>query len=196
MLASILVLAAETVTQVEATAAEGMATVAAEAETKNPILPVVNEMFWAAVFFIALWALMKFVLLPRIVKVMDGRSERVRNDLAAAEAAEAERVAKLEQYEAGLAGARTEAISIIEAARSEGDAERRAQIAAAEADVAAMKAEAAAEVADAKSRARAELTGSLTDIAVGAASAVVGKSIDRASQARVVEDYVNSADRN
>lgn len=195
MLASILVLATETVTQVQATAAEGMATVAAE-ETKNPILPVVSEMFWAAVFFIALWVLMKFVLLPRIVKVMDGRTERVRNDLAAAESAEAERTAKLEQYEAGLAGARAEAISIIEAARSAGDAERRTQIAAAEADVAAMKAEAAAEVADAKVRARAELTGSLTDIAVGAASAVVGKSIDRSANARVVEDYVNSGERN
>ena len=195
MLASILVLAAETVSQVETTAAEGMASVAAE-ETKNPILPVVNEMFWALVFFIALWALMKFVLLPRIVKVMDGRAERVRNDLAAAEAAEAERVTKLEQYEAGLAGARTEAIAIIEAARAEGDAERRARISAAEAEVAAMKAEAAEDVAAAKARARAELTGSLTDIAVGAASAVVGKPIDRSSQTAVVEDYVNNAGRN
>jgi F-type H+-transporting ATPase subunit b len=163
---------------------------------KNPILPTVNEMFWAAIFFIALWALMKFVLLPRITKVMDGRTDKVRDDLAAAEAAETERVAKLEQYEAGLAGARVEAVAILEASRAEGDAERRTQIAAAEAEVAAARAEAAAEIADAKARARSELTGSITDIAVGAAEAVIQKPLDRAAQGRIVEDYVNSSGQN
>ena len=188
MLASIQVLAAQT--------AEALLDQEAAEEVNNPILPTVNEMFWAAVFFIALWLLMKYVLLPRITGVMDARTERVRSDLAAAEAAEAERVAKLEQYEAGLAGARAEASSIVEAARAEGDAERRAQITAAEAEVATMKAEAASDVAAAKARARAELTGSITDIAVGAASVVVGKSIDRSAQERIVEDHVNSSGRN
>jgi hypothetical protein len=47
--------------------------------------------------------------------------------------------------EAGLAGARAEAVSILEASRAEGDAERRTQITAAEAEVAAARAEAAAE---------------------------------------------------
>ena len=56
-------------------------------ETKNPILPVVSEMFWSGVFFLALWAMMKFVLLPPIVKTMDARAQKVRDDQAAAEAA-------------------------------------------------------------------------------------------------------------
>ena len=161
------------------------------AETKNPILPTVNEMFWAAVFFVLLWALMKFVLLPPITKVMNARDEKVRSDLQAAEAAESTRITKLAEYEAGLAGARAEAVALLEAARSEGDAERRSQIAAAEADAAALKAEAAAAVVDAKVRARSELTASITDIAVGAAEAVVQKSIDLAAQTALVEDYVN-----
>lgn len=167
------------------------------AETKNPILPTVNEMFWAAVFFLLLWALMKFVLLPPITKVMNARDEKVRSDLQAAEAAEASRVSKLAEYEAGLAGARAEAVALLEAARSDGDAERRTKIAAAEADAASAKAEAATAVADAKARARSELTASITDIAVGAAEAVVQKPIDRAAQTALVEDYVNrSASQN
>ena len=161
------------------------------AETKNPILPTVNEMFWAAVFFLVLWALMKFVLLPPITKVMNARDEKVRSDLQAAEAAESARVSKLAEYEAGLAGARAEAGALLEAARSEGDAERRTKIAAAEADAASFKAEASTAVADAKARARTELTASITDIAVGAAEAVVQKPIDRAAQTALVEDYVN-----
>ena len=184
MLASILVFAE--------TASEDLAGAIAE-ETKNPILPVVSEMLYALVFFCALWALMKFVLLPRITKVMDAREAKVRDDLAAAEAAEEARVAKLAQYENELAGARAEASAILDAARAEGDAERRTQITAAEADVAAAKAEAAAEVAAAKAQARAELTGAITDIAIGAAEAVVQKPIDRSSNARVVEQYVQSA---
>lgn len=192
MLASILVLASSNAAE----SIDALMTQDTAKEVKNPILPTLNEMFWAAVFFLVLWALMKYVLLPRIVKVMDGRAERVRSDHAAAEAAEDDRIVKLEQYEAGLAGARAEAVAIIEAARSEADAQRRTEIAAAEADVAAIKADAAADVADAKARARAELTGSITDLAVDAASAVVGRPVDRSAQASVVEDYVNSAGRN
>ena len=67
---------------------------------------------------------------------------------------------------------------------------------AAEADVAATKAAAAADVAAAKDRARQELSGSITDIAVGAAEAVVQKTIDRSAQTQLVEDYLNGAGRN
>jgi F-type H+-transporting ATPase subunit b len=160
-------------------------------ETKNPILPELSEMFWAAIFFLALWALMKYVLLPPIVRTMNDRDAKVRDDHQAAERAEVERVTKLEQYEAGLAGARAEAVRLIEDGRAEGEAQRREAIAAAEAEVAGQRATAAEEIAAAKARARAELTGSLAEIAVGAAEAVVQKPIDRAAQQQVVEDYVN-----
>jgi len=174
---------------------EGLGEAGAEVaeEVKNPILPTLNEMFWALVFFLLLWALMKFVLLPPIMKTFQARADKVRDDLAAAEAAETARLTKLEQYEAELAGARAEAVALIEQARSEGDAERRTQISAAEAEVAAQKAQAAAEIAAAKAAARAELSGSIADIAVGAAEAVVQKPLDRGSQAQLVEDYVNRA---
>lgn len=166
---------------------------AAPKETKNPILPVASEMLWAAVFFIALWALMKFVLLPPIVRTMQARDDKVREDHQAAERADAERAAKLEQYEAGLAGARAEAVRLIEDARAQGEAQRREAVAAAEAEVAAQRAAAAEEIAAAKVRARAELTGSIADIAVGAAEAVVQKPVDRSASVQVVEDYVNRA---
>lgn len=164
---------------------------AAPSAPSNPILPTLNEMFWAAVFFLALWALMKFVLLPPILRTMDGRAEKVREDQAAAEAAATAREQKLAEYEAELAGARAEALTLLEQARMEGDAERRSQLSAVETEVAAARAAAAAEVAEAKARARTELTGSITDIAVSAAEAVIQKSVDRSAHSRVVEDYVN-----
>jgi F-type H+-transporting ATPase subunit b len=169
---------------------------AVQETAKNPILPVMNEMFWSLVFFGILWALMKFVLLPPVMRTFKERADKVREDQEAADTAETTRVDRLATYEAGLAGARTEAVKLIEQARSEGDAERRTQIGAAEADVASIRADAAAEITGAKERARTELTGSITDIAVGAAEAVVQKPIDRDAQVRVVEDYVARAGQN
>ena len=163
----------------------------AVAETKNPILPEISEMLWAGVFFLVLWALMKFVLLPPVMKVMNDRDDKVREDHQAAEHAEMQRVTKLEVYESEMMGARAESVAIIEAGRAEGEAQRREAVTAAESEVAAQRAAAAEEIAAAKERARGELTGSIADIAVGAAEAVVQKPIDRAAQVQVVEDYVN-----
>ena len=59
--------------------------------------------------------------------------------------------------------------------------------------MAAQRAAAAEEINAAKAQARTELTGSVAEIAVGAAEAVVQKPIDRNAQQQVVEDYVNRA---
>ena len=38
-------------------------------ETVNPVLPTGSDIIYAAIFFVALWAAMKYVLLPPIMKV-------------------------------------------------------------------------------------------------------------------------------
>jgi len=53
----------------------------AVAEAKNPILPVMNEMFWTLVFFAILWALMKFVLLPPVMRTFKERAEMKRREV-------------------------------------------------------------------------------------------------------------------
>lgn len=164
-----------------------------EEDLANPILPVSHELFWGAVTFAALWILMKFVLLPPVVKAMEQRDEKVRSDLAAAEEARAAASAKLAEYEASLASAKAEAVRIIEDARAQAEAQRKAVMAEAEADAAAVRAQAAQEVAAAKEAARAELRESLVDIVVAAAGAVVDKPLDRAAQVQIIEDYVNRA---
>ncbi len=66
--------------------------VAAEEEAgdpPNPVIPVENEIVWAAIFFFALWALMKFVLLPPIQKAMENRAATIQSGKDAADAASA-----------------------------------------------------------------------------------------------------------
>ena len=166
---------------------------AAEAAPKNPILPVANELFWGAVTFFGLWALMKFVLLKPIVSTMEDRAAKVRADLEQAERAEIDLVTAIEQYQSGLASAKAEATRIIEDARAEADEHRKAQLAEAEAELATLRAAAAEEVAAKKATAMAELRDGVADVAVSAASAVVQRELDRDTQLQVIEDYVNRA---
>jgi len=171
-------------------AAEGAA---GAAEPNNPILPAPNELFWAAVTFCLLWALMKFVFLPPVVKVMQERNEKVRDDLASADEAKAQAAAALAEYEQSLVSARAEGSRLIDDARAQADVSRKETIGAAEAEIAAQRQVAASEIATAKAAAMAELRGGVASIAVGAAQAVVSKPLDEAAQLQVIEAYVNSA---
>lgn len=162
-------------------------------EASNPILPTQNELFWGAVTFLLMWALMKYVFLPPIMKAMEARNAKLREDLDAAEHATAQAELATAEYEAGLTSARAEASRIIEDARAKADEQRKQLLAEAEAEVATMRQAAAAEVAAAKAAAMEELRDGVAGIAVGAAEAVVRKRLDAAAQMRVIEDYVNRA---
>lgn len=163
------------------------------AAPKNPILPTVNEIVWGAITFCVLWALMKFVLVPPVMKGIAARAEKIRTDTAAAEVARADAEKALEEYESSLVTAKAEAVRITEDARAKAEADRRERLATAEAEAAEIRARAAQEVADAKVSAKAQLTSSIASIAVGAAETVVGKSLDASAQAQLIEDYVNRA---
>lgn len=160
-------------------------------ETVNPILPTSNELFWGFICFFGLYALMKFVLLPPVLRVMDERERRIREDRQAAEAAETGAAEAQAAYAARIAEARAEANSLLQAAREEADAYRAEQYAQANAEVNARREEAQAEVAAAKEAAMAQLRGDVANVAVTAASRVIGKDLDVSAEMGVIESYVN-----
>lgn len=173
-----------------------VASEAAEETTKtvnNPILPVGNELFWAALTFGLLWILMKFVLLPPVVRGMENREAKVRGDLEAAESAQTEAEASLAEYQASLVSTKADAVRRIEDARVEAEAERRQVLAGAESEAAAVRAAAAQDVSEAKAAAKVEIQSGLTNFVLDAAESVVQHPVDRTAQARTVEDYVNRA---
>lgn len=166
-------------------------TVGEAEETVNPILPVANELFWGAICFFGLYALMKWVLLPPVLRVMDERERRLRADREAAEAAETGAVEAQAAYDARIAEARAEANAIIGAARDEADAYRAERFAEANAELAEARAAATAEVNAAKQAALAQLRGGVASVAVDAASRVIGKDLDLSGELAAIEAYVN-----
>lgn len=163
----------------------------ASTETVNPILPVDNELFWGGLMFLVLWALMKWVFLPPVLRTMEARADAIRSDLAAADEARALATSESTAYDESLATARAEALRIIEGARAEAEEERRQLVAAAEADAARLRGEAAAEIAAAKRAALAEMREGVSSVAVRAASAVVDRPLDAAANEQVVQQYLD-----
>jgi F-type H+-transporting ATPase subunit b len=161
------------------------------AQLQNPLVPDLTELIIGAVTFgIIFFALWK-VLLPRISKMLEERTDQIEGGLQRAEETQAEADRVLAEYRAQLAEARQEAARLREKAREEG-----AQI------IAEMREQAAAEgrrLVDAahaqidadRQQALQSLKSEVGALAVELASRVVGEALaDEARQQRIVERFL------
>ncbi len=164
---------------------------AAEAAA-NPILPVPNELFWGAVCFFTLWALVKFVLLPPVKQVMDLRADTVRADLDAADQARLTAGSAASQVQDQLVDVRTEAAAVVDAARAEADVKVQQILAEAEAEAELVRSAAAAEVEAARSQALAGVQPQIAVLASQAASRVMDRNIDVAAAQPAVTRFLQN----
>lgn len=158
----------------------------------NPILPEINELFWGAIAFGALYLLIRYVLLPPVQRVMNDRAATIQADRDAADAARAKVVSASSELDDQLADVRAEAAAIIEAARSEAEAERQRLVARAEREVSAMKEIAETEIAREREEAMASLRPQVADLAVGAASKVMNRQINLDTARPVIDRFLNN----
>jgi F-type H+-transporting ATPase subunit b len=156
----------------------------------SPILPAKNEIIWGTISFVVLFlALWKFAW-PGLKKGLEARTERIRSDLDAAEGAKAEADQVLNDYKAQLADARNESARIIEEARQAADALRKDQEQRLQTELAQLRERAAADIESAKRQAVGDLRDEVAQLAIGAAEVIVQNSLDRDTQVRLVESYI------
>src|SRR3974390_676737 len=146
---SLLRLAAETTTTVKA---------------RNPIIPEGKEILWGAIFFLIVMAVLWKFASPPIKKALADREDRIRDDLARAEAARTEAEGSLEEYRRQLADARAEAGRVIEEARQAADGVRKDLIARAEADAQEIRNRAREDIGLATERALTDLRTQVADL--------------------------------
>ncbi len=161
-------------------------------DAPNPLLPETNEIIWGAIGFTVVFLFLAKFGLPAAKKAMDERSAKIQGDLDAAESAKADAEEIKAEYAAKVADAKTESARIIEEARQAADQLKSDQQARLNEELAAARTSAQADIDAAKGQAMAELRGEVSDIAIGAAEAVVGANLDRAAQTQLIEDYINS----
>ena len=126
-----------------------------EFEGINLILPDRDELFWSAVFFFGLWALMKYVLLPPIVKGRDERAARVSAGQDSVSDSESELAQIKAAHEERISAARADAAAVVDAARDAADGQRAQAVEAVEAEITKLRANAQAEINAARTTAMA-----------------------------------------
>jgi len=168
---------------------------AATSSSPNPLVPNWTEVIVGAIAFLIVFALLWKVLLPRIMKTLEERTEAIEGGLKRAEEAQNEANRTVEQYKAQLAEARHEAArqreqAIEEGARIVADARQRA-----EAEASRIIAAARSQIEADRQQAFASLRTEVGSIAVQLASKIVGESLeDQARQSRVVDRFLAELD--
>ena len=160
-------------------------------EAPSPILPELDEIIWGGLAFVILFAFMWWKGFPAVKRAMDARSEKIRSDLDAADAAKADAMRTKSEYEAQLADAKAAAAAIIDEARAQADQLRQDLQARAETDIAEQRARAAADIESSRRQAIDDLRTEVASIAVGAAERVVGASLDADVHRSLIDGYID-----
>ena len=168
----------------------------AEDQSHNPILPETSELVYAALAFLVLLALMYKFAYPAVQKMMDDRTQRIRDNLDEAERTKAEAQRILEEYQRQLADAKNESARIIDEARSTAEQMRRDLMVRAEAEVTELRERNRQEIDAAQQRAVADLRSQVSELAIGAAEVVVQKNLDRDTNRALVERYIEQVGTN
>jgi F-type H+-transporting ATPase subunit b len=169
--------------------------VAAE-QLQNPLVPDLTELIIGAITFgIIFFALWK-VLIPRLSKTLEERTDKIEGGLQRAEEAQAEAGATLAKYQEQLAEARHEAARLREEAREQGAqiiAEMRVQ---ASAEGRRLIEAAHAQIDADRQQALQSLKTEVGALSVELASRVVGESLtDEARQRRIVERFLDELEQ-
>ena len=171
--------------------AQGVTTLAAEAEEPNPLVPHASELVVGLVAFVLLFLFLRAKVFPVFEKTYADRSSAIDGAIAAAAQDRAEARQLLERYQAQLAEAREEAGRI----RTDAQSERAAIVeeARVEARTEAQRILDAgvAQIASERQAALAELRREVGTLAVDLAGRVVGESLsDDERSRRTVERYL------
>ena len=125
---------------------------------------------------------------PKIIKALDDRERKIRDDIEAAETAREQAKAALAAYEEELAGAREEAGKIIAKAKVDAKAVAEQLRTRNETDLAEMRDRATREIENAKRTALTELHGEAANLAAEIAGKILQRQITPQDQQRLIDE--------
>ena len=155
------------------------------------------NLFWvlvSAINFLILLAIVWTFAFKPLARTLEDRKEAIEQGLKDAEQARRDRESAESERVAALAEARREANDILARAQRVSQETRDADIAATRAELERMRERAAGEIQAEKQRALQELRAEVADLALGAASRVIGESMTGDRQRRLVEEFLTTVD--
>jgi len=163
---------------------------AEEVSDKKDIYPKLSELIIGALAFAVLFFFLSKWAMPRINGILEERRKRIQGDLEKAEQAKSEAENLLSDYREQLAGAREDANRIIEEARRTAEAMRKDLMAKAEQEYQGIVGRAQEEIRAERDRVFQELKTQVGELSLALAGRVVGETLDKTRQLRLVDDYI------
>jgi F-type H+-transporting ATPase subunit b len=154
----------------------------------NPLLPALADLVWGGLIFVVLAVLFTVVVLPRLTKTLDERTQAIEGGIKKAENAQAEATAALDEYKKQLADARAEAARIREQARLDGTAIVNELKEQATVEAARITTAASAQIEAERQSALVTLRAEVGSLAIDLASGVIGESLSDDKKAAAVVD--------
>ena len=146
--------------------------------------------FIELVTVVVILLLMTKYILPPLNKALESRQEKIRESLAAADAAKAEAAAAGDERAALLTAARDQAREIVAAAQSTSDQVRAEAAGRGQAEYDRILANANAEVDTARQRAIDEASARIGEVVFDLVNQIVGREVDESSHQDLVREAV------
>jgi F-type H+-transporting ATPase subunit b len=160
--------------------------------TTNPLIPSATELIMGLIGFVVVFVVLGRMLLPRIQKTLEERTNAIEGGLQRAEEAQKQANEQLDQYREQLQEARHESARLREEAREEGARIKAEILAQAQAEAARLVTSAQAQIDSERQQALATLRRQVGDLATDLAGRIVGESLtDEARQSRVVDRFLD-----
>jgi F-type H+-transporting ATPase subunit b len=159
--------------------------------TTNPLVPNATELITGLIGFFIIFGVLAKILLPRLMRTLQERTDSIEGGLKRAEDAQAEANRVLEQYRAQLAEARHEAARMREEAKEEGSRIKAELREEGEAEKQRLVDSARAQIAADRQQALTSLRAEVGALSIELASRIVGESLeDDARQRRTVDRFL------
>ena len=166
--------------------------IVAQTEDKpiKDLSPKLQELIVGAIAFGVIFVFMSKWVLPRVNKLLEERRQKIQGNLEEAERTKTAADELLADYRQQLAGAREDANRIIEEARRTAEAMRKDLMAKAEQEYQGVVGKAQEEIRAERDRVFEELKTQVGELSLALAGRVVGETLDKTRQLRLVDDYI------
>lgn len=145
---------------------------------------------WAAINLILLLILMKIFLFKPIRKMMDERTRMVQEELDSAKKSREEAEELKTQYQDDIEAAKDEAQKIIDKANADAEIERAAIIKRSHEEAERIVSDAGKTIENERKRVLAQAQTQIADLAIEAASKIVGENVDDEKNRRLVDKFL------
>lgn len=150
---------------------------------------------WTALFTLAntvtLFLVLKKLLFKPVLQMIEDRQKEIDGMYLEAEESQQQAKALQTEYEAKFAQASLEAERLVKDAVLRGQSREDEIVRQANKEADAIRQKASADIAQEKKKAVAEAKGEISDLAMEIAEKMIGKSLDRQDQKRLVDSFID-----